>query len=182
MIKFREWLLEKQIKKDIEKSNELFCFFESFDTHYDITKTYENKSVNINFYEFRINKNAYRIFIENIDKFIHIGFEKQNPVIEMEWYIDGIDNDLQNGEIQKLFGTIIYVVRDLYKGDFNAIKVKTNEDKKFRVYLRLMQQISNRLLPESTVSHNDKEIHIYKLPRENVTKLKEINFKYKPKK
>lgn len=72
MIKFREWLLEKQIKKDIEKSNELFCFFESFDKHYDITKIYENKSVNINFYEFRINKNTYRIFIENIDKFISL--------------------------------------------------------------------------------------------------------------
>ena len=182
---FKEWLnqskLEKKITKYTNDSNKDFCFFESFDSHYDITKIYENKSVNIIFYEFIINKNKYRIFIENINKNIHIGFEKQNPVIEMEWYIEGIDDDLKNGEIQKLFGTIIYVVRDLYKQEFNCIKVKTDENKKFRVYLRLMQQISNKLLPNSTISHNDKEIHIYKLPRENVIKLKEINFKYKPK-
>ena len=96
---FKEWLnqnkLEKKIIKQINNSNKDFCFFESFDSHYDITKIYENK--------------------------------------------------------------------------------------KFRVYLRLMQQISNKLLPNSTISHNDKEIHIYKLPRENVIKLKEIDFKYKPK-
>lgn len=182
MKSFKEWLLEKQINKCINDSNSEFYFFESFDSHYEITKIYENQSVNIIFYEFKINKNKYRIFIENINKNIHIGFEKQNPVIEMEWYIEGIDDDLKNGEIQKLFGTIIYVIKDLYKQDFISIKVKTNEDKKFRVYLRLMQQISNKLLPNSTISHNDKEIHIYKLPRENVIKLKEIDFKYKPKK
>ena len=178
---FKEWLnqskLEKKITKYTNDSNKDFCFFESFDSHYDITKVYENKSVNIIFYEFIINKNKYRIFIENIHKNIHIGFEKEDDFFMNKWYIEGIDNELQNGEIQKLFGTVIYVIKDLYKQKYNNIQIQTNEDKKFRTYLRIIQQISKKLLPDSVISHNDKFIFI---TNKESKKIDFINlFKYK---
>ncbi len=179
---FIEWLKSKQIKEiNFNEVSEAAYFFESFDSHYNITET--KNTQDFTFYGFVVNDNPYRIFIEDMSKYnmVHIGFEKYD-FNKNRWRIQGIDSELKNGEVQRIFGTIIYVVKDLYKQDFECIKVKTDENKKFRVYLRLMQQISNKLLPNSTISHNDKEIHIYKLPRENVIKLKEIDFKYKPKK
>ena len=93
---------------------------------------------------------------------IHIGFEKYD-FNKNRWRIQGIDDELKNGEVQKIFGTIIYVVRDLYNGPvYNNILMWTEETKKFRVYLRLASQISNKLIPGSSVSHNEKTITITK--------------------
>ena len=177
---FREWLREANTLTTDEKVQDIkesFNVYESFDSHYDINKIYKNEVVNITFYEFSINKRKYRIFIELFDNNIHIGFEKEDDFFMNKWYIEGIDNELQNGEIQKLFGTIIYVIKDLYKQKYNNIQIQTNEDKKFRTYLRIIQQISKKLLPDSVISHNDKFIFI---TSKESKKIDFINlFKYK---
>ena len=177
---FREWLSESNIlttNKKVKDMKESFNIYESFDSHYDINKIYRNEAVNITFYEFNINKRKYRIFIELFENNIHIGFEKEDDFFMNKWYIEGIDNELQNGEIQKLFGTVIYVIKDLYKQKYNNIQIQTNEDKKFRTYLRIIQQISKKLLPDSVISHNDKFIFI---TNKESKKIDFINlFKYK---
>ena len=163
MKEFREWLREANTltqNKFVQDIKDSFNIYESFDSHYEINKIYKNEAVNITFYEFYINKRKYRIFIELFNSNIHIGFEKEDDFFMNKWYIEGVDNELQNGEIQKLFGTVIYVVKDLYKQEYNNIQVQTNEDKKFRTYLRIIQQISKKLLPNSIISHNDKFIFI----------------------
>lgn len=176
---FREWM--KDTKRETEDLSK-YCFFESFDSHYDIISTHKNNS-GVTFYEFKVSGNKiYRIFIEQIKDIIHLGFVRQEIFITKDWIFDGIFNDLKNGEIQKLFGTIIYVIKNLYKEEYNAIKIKTNEDKKFRLYLRLIKQISSKILPNSEISHDNKNIHIYKLPKENETKIQKTEFKYNPKK
>lgn len=176
---FREWLREKELKEENAKT---WHIFESFDSHFEIKKIYRNESVNITFYNFSVRNMNYRIFIEHKEDKIHIGFEKEDDFIRNTWKIDGIDDELKNGEIQKLFGTIIYVINELYKQEFNHIKIQTNEDKKFRVYLRLVQQISKKLLPDSNISHNDKEIFIVRSTSKETSKNIYSIFKYKPNK
>lgn len=74
---FREWLREEKTKEmDLKEARESAYFFESFDSHYDITET---KNVqDFTFYGFSVNDVPYRIFIEDMPKYdmIHIGFEK----------------------------------------------------------------------------------------------------------
>ena len=181
---FREWLKRKEIKEiDLNEARQSAYFFESFDSHYDITET--KKVQDFIFYGFTVNDNPYRIFIEDMPKYsmIHIGFEKYD-FNKNRWRIQGIDDELKNGEVQKIFGTIIYVVKDLYKGpSYNNILMWTEETKKFRVYLRLASQISNKLIPGSSVSHNEKSITITKEVHPNVD-ISDIEnkTKYKPKK
>jgi hypothetical protein len=183
---FREWLRRKEEDNKInelkEENARVWHMFESFDSHFEIQKIYRNESVNISFYNFKIRNFNYRIFIEQREDKIHIGFEKEDEFFMNKWKIDGIDDELKNGEIQKLFGTIIYVINELYKQEFNHIKIQTNEEKKFRVYLRLVQQISKKLLPDSNISHNDKEIFIVKSTSKETSKNIDTIFKYKPKK
>ena len=181
---FIEWLKSKQIKEiNFNEAREAAYFFESFDSHYDISET--KKVQDFTFYGFVVNDNPYRIFIEDMPKYnmIHIGFEKYD-FNKNRWRIQGIDSELKNGEVQKIFGTVIYVIKDLYKGpSYNNILMWTDETKKFRVYLRLASQISNKLIPGSSVSHNEKTITITKEVHPNVD-ISDIEnkTKYKPKK
>lgn len=168
---------------NIQKMKDTFNIYESFDSHYEITKIYRNDTVNVIFYEFDIRTNKYRIFIELYKDNIHVGFEKEDDFFKNMWYIEGIDDDLKNGEIQKLFGTVIYVIKDLYKEKYNNIQIQTNEAKKFRVYLRIVQQMSKTLLSNSIISHNDKFIFITASNNKGLHVLDIIkSFKYKPKK
>lgn len=179
---FKEWLRENHnITPELRRQLEEVYFFESFDTYYEIEQIKTNGD--FMFYGFHIRDNQYRIFIETMEEYdmIHIGFEKYD-VLNYEWKIQGIDNELKNGEIQKLFETIIYVVRDLYKNKYNNILVYTNEDKKFRVYLRLIQQISKKLLPNCEVSHDDKRIFIRNINIKLTNIPIDIKTKYKPQK
>lgn len=179
---FKEWLRENHnITPELRRQLEEVYFFESFDTYYEIEQIKTNGD--FMFYGFHIRDNQYRIFIETMEEYdmIHIGFEKYD-VLNYEWKIQGIDNELKNGEIQKLFETIIYVVRDLYKNKYNNILVYTNEDKKFRVYLRLIQQISKKLLPNGEVSHDDKRIFIRNINIKLTNIPIDIKTKYKPQK
>lgn len=107
---------------------------------------------------------------------IHIGFEKYDDE-SWNWRIRGIDDELKNGEVQKLFGTIIYIVRDLYKQQYNNILFGSDEKKKFRVYLRLVSQISDKLIPNSSVSHDEKSIIIHKDVKQKIN-LSKIETKY----
>jgi hypothetical protein len=178
---FREWLKEKETKEiDFKEASESVGLFESFNTHYDIQKIYYNGD--FLFYEFLIRDMKYRVFIEYMGDYdmIHIGFEKYNEE-SWNWRIKGIDDELKNGEIQKLFGTIIYVVKELYKKQYNNILFGSDEDKKFRVYLRLVSQISNELIPNSSVSHDERKIIIHKNVKSKIN-LSKIVTKYKPKK
>ena len=181
---FVEWLKSKQIKEiNFNEAREAAYFFESFDSHYNISEI--KKVQDFTFYGFVVNDTPYRIFIEDMPKYnmIHIGFEKYD-FNKNRWRIQGIDSELKNGEVQKIFGTIIYVVKDLYKeSSYNNILMWTEETKKFRVYLRLASQISNKLIPGSSVSHNEKTITITKEVHPNVD-ISDIEnkTKYKPKK
>ena len=180
MITFKEWFKQKECESiDLKESLESEYFFESFDTHYDIK---EIKKVDVfTFYVFNVNDDLYRIFIEDMPKYdtIYIGFDKYN-YRDSEWRIKGIDNELKNGEVQKIFGTIIYVVKDLYKGNYNNILFSSKENKKFRIYLRIATQISEKLIPDSYISHDDKEkIFIHK--KDSKTKIKDIKTKHKGK-
>lgn len=167
----------------VQKMKDSFNIYESFDSHYEITKIYRNDVVNVMFYEFSVRTNKYRIFIELYKDNIHVGFEKEDDFFKNTWYIEGIDDDLKNGEIQKLFGTVIYVIKDLYKEKYNNIQIQTNEAKKFRVYLRIVQQMSKTLLSNSIISHNDKFIFITNINNQDLNILDIIkSFKYKPKK
>ena len=72
----------------------------------------------------------------------------------------------------------------LYDGlEYNNILMGTDETKKFRVYLRLASQISNKLIPGSAVSHDEKSIIITKEvePEIDISDI-ENKTKYKPKK
>ena len=182
MIKFSDWLREKnkyKMNEEVIKILESEYFFESFDTHYDIA---EIKKVDVfTFYVFNVNDDLYRIFIEDISTHdtIYIGFDKYDYE-DSEWRIKGIDNELKNGEVQKIFGTIIYVVKDLYKGNYNNILFSSKENKKFRLYLRIATQISEKLIPGSYISHDDKEkIFIHK--KDSKIKIKDIKTKHKGK-
>lgn len=179
MGRFKEFMKKLESKKFKEMTESQY-FFESFDAHYDISKIYYTKE--FLFYEFSIREFKYRIFIEDMsdDDMIHIGFEKYDEDT-WKWKIRGIDNELKNGEIRKLFGTIIYVVGDLYKKNYSNILFGSSEDKKFRIYLRLVDQISTKLLPNSHVSHNDKAIIIHKNSKSTIN-LSSITTKYKPNK
>lgn len=175
--------LREDFRAYLKEARESAYFFESFDSHYDITET--KKVQDFTFYGFSVNNVSYRIFIEDMRDYemIHIGFEKYD-FNKNRWRIQGIDDELKNGEVQKIFGTIIYVVKDLYRGpEYNNILMWTEETKKFRVYLRLASQISNKLIPGSSVSHNEKSITITKEVHPNVD-ISDIEnkTKYKPKK
>lgn len=178
---FTDWFREKDTKVlDLNDALESAYFFESFDSHYEIT---EIKKVDVfTFYGFSVNNTPYRIFIEDMQEhdMIHIGFEKYD-FDERRWRIEGIDNELKNGEVQKIFGTMIHVVKYLYKGNYNNILFGSDETKKFRVYLRLVSQISKKLLPDSIVSHNERSITITKEIKPGLD-LSNIITKYKPKK
>lgn len=172
--------LRQEFSEYLKEAKESAYFFESFDSHYDIQKIYYNGE--FLFYDFLIRDMKYRVFIEYMRDYdmIHVGFEKYDDE-SWNWRIRGIDDELKNGEVQKLFGTIIYVVRDLYKQQYNNILFGSDEKKKFRVYLRLVSQISDKLIPNSSVSHDERSIIIHKdvKPKINLSK---IVTKYKPKK
>lgn len=181
---FREWLKEKETKEiNLNEARESVYFFESFDSHYEITEI--KKVQDFTFYGFDVKDNPYRIFIEDMPKYkmIHIGFEKYD-FNTRKWRIKGVDDELKNGEVQKIFGTIIYVVKELYHGpEYNNILMGSDETKKFRVYLRLASQISNKLIQGSAVSHDEKSIIITKEVKPEID-LSDIEnkTKYKPKK
>lgn len=183
MKSFREWFKETREESkeaDLKEALKSAYFFESFDSYFDIS---EIKKVDVfTFYKFLVNNIPYRIFIEDMPKYdmIHIGFEKYD-FDKARWRIKGIDWELKNGEVQRVFGTVIHVVSNLYKGKYNNILIGTDETKKFRVYLRLASQISNKLIPGSAVSHDEKSITITKLVKPNVD-ITNIITKYKPKK
>lgn len=181
---FREWLRENdnnsksQIFKDIK---ETLYIFESFDSHYEIDKIYLDER-NRTCYDFKVNKLQYRIFIQHLlDDKIHIGFEKRDSFFSNKWDILGFEKKINNGEIQKLFGTVIYVVRDLYKNNYNYICIYSEEPKKFNIYLKISQQIHNKLLPESTISYDTNTIVIIKKDAESIN-ISDIEKKYLKKK
>lgn len=82
---FREWLRWKEEDNKLnelkEENARVWHIFESFDSHFEIQKIYRNESVNITFYNFKIRNFNYRIFIEQREDKIHIGFEKEDDFL-----------------------------------------------------------------------------------------------------
>lgn len=162
---FRDWLKENENNsqnKEFKDIKEKLYLFESFDTYCEIEKIYLDERGRF-CYNFRIKDYIFRVFIQELfGNMIHIGFDKRDKFFSNKWSTSGIENILLPGEIQRLFGTIIYVVTNLYKKPFSHIAITASEAKKFNLYLRIIQQISNKLLPESTVSFEDDLILITK--------------------
>lgn len=161
----REWLRENENNsqsKEFKDIKEKLYVFESFDTHCEIEKMYRDERQRL-CSNFRINNYIFRVFIQELfGNMIHIGFEKRDRFFSNKWSTTGIENILLPGEIQRLFGTVIYVVNKLYTSDFIYITITASELKKFNLYLRIIQQISNKLLPDSIVSFEDDIILITK--------------------
>lgn len=128
--------------------NEQFII-ESLDTSHKIIKTVKG---NPDLYYFKINENEFRVFIEkDIDNELnlHIGFEYNDP--SKGYVMNNIYDILTATNVLGIFGTV-YNILKTYK--FNAVMFCSNESKKFRTYIRLMQRLVKELNIKN-VSHND---------------------------
>lgn len=177
---FREWLKEnenKPINQDIKSIKQHLCIFESFNSYYDIEKIYFDDK-NRYCYNFKVNDLYYRVYINRFlgDK-IEIGFEKRDKFFSNRWKVIGFDKELKNGEIQKLFGTVIYVINKLYKENFSYIFIYSEEVKKFNLYLRIVKQIHEKLLPGSIIQYEVNTILISKNDAESLD-VQEIETNY----
>ena len=159
--------MEMSFKQFLIHMNEQFVI-ESFDTSYEITKIIKG---NPDFYLINIDDKEYRIFIEKSEddiKSLHIGFEYNHP--SKGWTTEGLYGNLSAKEILGLFGSILKVLKT-YR--FNNIMFCTNEQKKFRTYIRMMTKLCKEFNFEST-SHNDQCIFGF-----NGNNKPDVKFKYK---
>jgi len=127
---------------------------EAFNTQFKITKI--EKEYNVKLFYFDVNNKKYRIFVENIDNHLHVGFERYFDNKEI-WDIDGTSKDLKQKEVLTLFGTIKSIILQ-YK--FVSISVSTREYKKHGLYRRMMDKLAQELGEDYIVGTNDIYIFI----------------------
>ncbi len=139
-------------------------------------KENENKSINQDIKSIKQHLCIFESFntYYDIEK---IGFEKRDNFFSNRWKITGFEKELKNGEIQKLFSTVIYVINKLYKENFSYIFIYSEEVKKFDLYLRIIKQIHEKLLPGSIIQY---EINTILISKKDATSLdvQEIETKY----
>lgn len=116
-----------------------FMFNESLDSSFEIIKKDKDSESSTIRYYIDVNGKEYRIFIENVENHLHIGFER---FIKNKWTLEGFTNDLNPKEILALFGTIKNL---LLKQKFKSINVSTNEMKKYGLYRRMLQKLQKEL-------------------------------------
>ena len=140
-----------------EYLNEQFVI-ESLDTTHKIVRIQKG---NPDFYYFNIDENEFRVFVEKSEDSeldLHIGFEYYNP--NKGWMISGIQDILSAKNVLGIFGTVFMVLKT-YK--FNSVMFCSNEPKKFRTYLRLMDRLSKVSLDSYSLSDLAYQIDVNKL-------------------
>jgi hypothetical protein len=101
----------------------------------------------------------------------------------LQWDTDDIINDLKNGEVQKLFGTILHVLTTYNENKFKHLFISPPDKKKFKVYLRIITKMSNPIIKGATISTID-DVICLTAPGEKYLDLtaEQKKFKYRLKK
>lgn len=148
---------------------------EAFDSKFKIDRKYKQR--NVEFYELSISEHKYRIVIE------YASYNEIQIVFELfdgkRYRVDGIHNTLNTKEILGLFGTILDILKKI---EPRAIYIETPEDKKHRLYLRMLRKLKDEF-DMSDVIFTDEGILAIKY-NENDFKVgvpsnPKLNFKYK---
>lgn len=111
---------------------------ESLDSFFKIHKT-ELGKYGADLFYIDINGKDYRIFVEESDKSLHIGFERK---IDDKYEVTPITDDLSTLEILGLFGTILRIIKSK---KFTAIWVETDNAKKNQLYFNMMTKLNRTL-------------------------------------
>lgn len=176
---FREWLINDKTKNE-QKHKEYKDFLnsqfviESFDTTHEINNVQLGDP---DFHYFKIDYSDFRIFVEKAKdnkKHLHIGFEYRDPYIG--WTTKGIYDELSTKNVLAVFGTVYKVLKGY---DFSGVAFCSNEPKKFRIYIRMMDRLAKDLNLKN-VSHDD--VYIWAFNDEEIVQTtKNHKFKYKSK-
>ena len=129
--------------------------YESFDSKYNIINI--EKIDNITFYYIDVNSKHYKIFIEDADNDLHLGFERN---IDGVWIIDDLTNDLTNKEVLGLMGTMKYILFDIIKLKFNSLSVFTNDSRKNQMYFNIFRKLNKDNIFKQ--ARDDNSIILYK--------------------
>lgn len=140
---------------------------ESLDSSFEINKK-EKGMFNTDLYYVNIQDKKYRIFVEEQDKILHIGFER---LINGNWTISTITNDLNTKEVLGLFGTILKILKNM---QFNGIYIETEDSKKGQLYFNIVTKMNRDL--KMVLTRND---HCIMLIKDKDVKINKSNFKYK---
>jgi hypothetical protein len=140
--------------------------YESLDSSFKIIKQ-ETAKYDAELYYLNMEK-EYRIFIEESDEILHIGFERK---INNDWKVTPLTNDLSTKEILGLFGTI----KVLLEGRrFKGIWIETDNGKKHQLYFNLISKLNKKY--KFSLARNDTSVYLYN--GEHIPNMKE-KFKYK---
>ena len=112
-------------------------FLESFDTNFKITKK-EVGNLGVELYYLDMEK-EYRIFIEEVDFYLHIGFERK---ILDSWTVTPITDDLSTKDILGLFGTIKTLIESR---KFKGIWIETDNSKKHQLYFNIINRLNREI-------------------------------------
>ena len=128
---------------------DLICL-ESFNSNYKITKK-EIGKFGVELYYLDMEK-EYRIFIEDVDGYLHIGFERKLD----EWTVTPITDDLTTSEILGLFGTIKILIESR---KFKGIWIETDNSNKHQLYFNIINRLNREL--NFTLTRDDYSVFIY---------------------
>lgn len=157
----KQKIKQNLLKRKASKLSRVFYIFNNFDAHFKIKNISSIEHSNTYFYDFYVKKEQYRIVVENNDLKIKVQILKYNN--SCIWEIQGIDKNLSYKETQKIFGTILYIIKTNYNNVIYA-KFKTIDHTQFnfRSYINCLRSMSNLIFNNPIVSHNDKdEVNIY---------------------
>ena len=109
---------------------------ETMNSKYNIVKI-EKKDVDFYYLE-NINNEQYRVFIENNNNDLHIGFEWFDGT---DWDISSRTNKLTAKEVFGIFGTIKHILKTEYK-QIKSIFVFTLDSKKAQTYHNAIRKLA----------------------------------------
>ena len=125
---------------------------ESLDSYYKIQRQ-EIGAFGTDLFYININDKEYRIFIEAVDKELHIGFERK---IGNNFEVTPITDDLSTKEVLGLFGTILRILKNR---DFTAVFIETDNAKKNQLYFNIMTKLNREL--KFNFARDDNSILLY---------------------
>ena len=109
--------------------------FESMDSSFPIVN--QDKIGNTKRYYLNVNKDKYRIFVENDENDLHVGFEYFD---DNTWDIDSVRNTLSPKEIFGIFGTLKNILKTQ---KIKSIFIKTSDKKKAQTYYNAIRKLND---------------------------------------